>query len=259
MNGKASGINAAKSMPFTATDWHKRYQQQAGWSKPIRDHLLLNLNLPISPSILEVGCGTGAVLADYSKKTSFLAFGLDIDRSALSFNQKEDPKAILTCGDALALPFENASFDLTFCHYLLLWLKDPLIASKEMKRVTRPGGIVCAFAEPDYGGRIAYPAELEKITDLQTQSLIQQDANPKMGRQLRHLFTEAGLSKIQAGVLAAEWNESIGSLESEMEIINNDMDFLGRKERLTEIFDKNQFPKDCIYFIPTFHACGQVE
>ena len=37
-------------------------------------------------------------------------------------------------------PFTNASFDLTFCHYLLLWLKDPLSAIKEMKRVTRPGG-----------------------------------------------------------------------------------------------------------------------
>ena len=246
-------------MPFTTADWHKRYQQQAGWSKTVRDHILLNLHLPISPSILEVGCGTGAVLADYSKKPTFLTFGLDIESSALHFNQKEDPGAILTCGDALALPFTNASFDLTFCHYLLLWLKDPLSALKEMKRVTRISGYVCAFAEPDYGGRIAYPADLAKATDLQTQSLIQQGADPSIGRQLRHLFTEAGLSRVQAGVLAAEWNESSGSLESEMEMIANDLALLGKKPGSTAAFDKNQFPQDSLYFIPTFYACGQVD
>jgi ubiquinone/menaquinone biosynthesis C-methylase UbiE len=259
MNGKASGKNANKSMVFTAADWHRRYQQQAGWSKIVRDHIFLNLNLPISASILEVGCGTGAVLADYSKNSAFLTFGLDIEVSVLQFGQKEDPRAILTCGDALTLPFANASFDLTFCHYLLLWLKDPLSAIKEMKRVSKPGGYVCAFAEPDYGGRIAYPANLVKVTDLQTQSLMQQGANPNLGRQLRHLFIEAKLSKVQVGVLAAEWNESIGGLESEIEMITNDLALLEEKRSLTEIIDKSQFPKDSIYFIPTFYAYGQVD
>ena len=128
-----------------------------------------------------------------------------------------------------------------------------------MKRVTRPGGYVCAFAEPDYGGRIAYPAELAKATDLQTRSLKQQGANPSIGRQLLHFFTEAGLSRVQAGVLAAEWNESKSSLESEIEIINNDLALLGKKPGSTEVFDQNQFPQDSLYFIPTFYACGQVD
>ena len=246
-------------MPFTTADWHRRYQQQAGWSKTVRDHILLSLNLPAAPFILEVGCGTGTVLADYSKNPTFLTFGLDIESSVLHFSQKEDRGAILTCGDTLTLPFTNASFDLTFCHYLLLWLNDPLSAIKEMKRVTRPGGSVCAFAEPDYGGRIAYPAELAKATDLQTQSLKQQGANPSIGRQLRHLFTEAGLSKVQAGVLADEWNEVKGSLESEIDMIADDLALLGNKPGSIEVFDKDQFPEDSIYFIPTFYACGQVE
>lgn len=246
-------------MPFTTADWHKRYQQQAGWSKTVRDHIFLTLNLPSTPSILEVGCGTSAVLADYSKNPLFSTFGLDIESSALHFGQEEDPKAILTCGDALTLPYANASFNLTFCHYLLLWLKDPLNSLKEMKRVTRPGGSVCAFAEPDYGGRIAYPVNLAKITDLQTQSLKKQGVNLSIGRQLRHLFTEAGLSMVQAGVLAAEWNESADSMESEMDMIANDLEFLGKKPGSTEAFANIQFPKDSLYFIPTFYACGQVE
>ena len=246
-------------MPFTTADWHKRYQQQADWSKTIRDHIIRNLNLPASPSLLEVGCGTSAVLSNYSKNPAYLTFGLDIDSSALHFNQNKDPRTILTCGNALGLPFADASFDLAFCHYLLLWLKDPLSAIKEMKRVTRPGSCVCAFAEPDYQGRIACPDELAKVADLQTQSLIQQGVNPSIGRQLRHLFAQAGLIKVKAGILAAEWNDNTISLESEMEIINNDLTSLEGVDASIKKINLNQIHQDSIYFIPTFYAFGQVE
>jgi len=58
----------------------------------------------------------------------------------------------LSGGDASRLPFADGFFDLTYCHYLFLWLKHPLQALQEMKRVTRPGGWVATFAEPDYEG-----------------------------------------------------------------------------------------------------------
>jgi ubiquinone/menaquinone biosynthesis C-methylase UbiE len=246
-------------MPFSTADWHRRYQQQAGWSKTVRDHFFLNLNLPDQAFILEVGCGTGAVLADYSKNPSITTFGLDLDCTALQFSHNEDPSVIFTCGNTNALPYTNASFDLTFCHYLLLWLKNPLSAIEEMKRVTRPGGSVCAFAEPDYGGRIAYPDELAKLTDQQTRSLIQQGANPSIGRQLRHLFTQTGLKNIQTGVLASEWNASSRSMETEMEILANDLALLGDDQNSAKAIPNTQFPRDCIYLIPTFYACGQVD
>ncbi len=258
MIGTASGKNANNGMPLTTADWHKRYLQQAEWSKPARDHIFKNINLPSSSSILEVGCGTGAVLAEYSNNSSYSTFGLDIERSVLLFCQMEDPKSSLTCGDAFALPFPNGSFDLTYCHYLLLWLKDPLSAIQEMKRVTRSGGYVCAFAEPDYSGRIAFPNELEKLADLQTRSLIQQGINPNIGRQLRHLFTEANMSNVKTGILSAEWDENADYVESEKEIIKNDLAFLGEKQNLSGQDSKYQFTKDSIYFIPTFYACGRV-
>ena len=246
-------------MPLNTADWHKRYQQQAGWSKPARDHIFKNLNLPPASYILEVGCGTGAVLADYSNNSSYSTFGLDIKWSVLHFCQKEDPKPSLTCGDAFALPFPSGSFDLTYCHYLLLWLKDPLSAIQEMKRVTRSGGYVCAFAEPDYNGRIAFPTWLEKITELQTRSLIKKGINPKIGRQLRRLFTEVNLHEVKTGILSAEWDENADYIESEKEIIKNDLAFLRDRQNNTEVFSINQFPKDSINFVPTFYACGQVD
>ena len=51
-------------------------------------------------------------------------------------------------GDIFALPFADASFDVVWTKYLLQWLKEPKRALNELKRVTRPGGVVvsCDFA-----------------------------------------------------------------------------------------------------------------
>jgi SAM-dependent methyltransferase len=60
--------------------------------------------------------------------------------------------------DRHTLPFQPV-FDVTFCHFLLLWVSNPEKVVAEMGRVTRPGGSV-RLAEPDYGGRIDYPESL---------------------------------------------------------------------------------------------------
>lgn len=153
-------------MPF---DWHTRFQQQAVWTRPLREHLLGQLALREKARILEVGCGTGAVLAELASYGDL--HGLDIDQSHLEAAQKNLALAVLTRGDAHHLPYAGGSFDLVACHFLLLWLDDPVAALGEMRRVARPGGRVIAFAEPDYGGRIDHPPELEIIGVMQRESL----------------------------------------------------------------------------------------
>ena len=45
-------------------------------------------------------------------------------------------------GDALALPFKTGIFTAVFCHAVLEHVPLPFVASAEIKRVLRPGGIV---------------------------------------------------------------------------------------------------------------------
>ncbi len=51
-------------------------------------------------------------------------------------------------GEAERLPFPDDSFDLTTCQTVLIHLPDPAAAIAEMRRVTRPGGLV-VVAEPN--------------------------------------------------------------------------------------------------------------
>ena len=110
--------------------------------------------------VLEVGCGSGAVLSDFQGYKKINLFGIDIDFSILNIAHGVAPQANVINGDGYQLPIKNKCCDITYCHYLLLWLKNPVQVLGEMMCITKRGGTVIAMAESDYGGRIDFPSAL---------------------------------------------------------------------------------------------------
>jgi ubiquinone/menaquinone biosynthesis C-methylase UbiE len=178
--------------------WHARYLQQAGWTYALRQHLFERVGLePIDP-ILEVGCGTGAILTSLPARQN--AFGLDIDFASLAFAQTHLSDSLpLVQGDGHALPFISRTFKVTFCHFLLLWVVEPAVVLSEMARVTRRGGAVIAFAEPDYLSRLDAPEPLKILAQHQNSSLLLQGANIEIGRNLGTIFHSTELVNIHVG------------------------------------------------------------
>ena len=188
---------------------HSRYLVQATWTASIREQLFDPLQIQGKHKVLEVGSGTGVISAEISQRFSLASVGVDIDRSAVTFAQNNDPTSLYLAGDGSNLPFQTAAFDAVFCHFLLLWVENPKKILDDMVRVTKPGGWILALAEPDYGGRIDFPRELETIGQRQIQALLDQGANPYLGRTLRALFHSAQLTEIRTGLLGGEWQENI--------------------------------------------------
>lgn len=58
--------------------------------------------------------------------------------------------------DVHALDFADGTFDIVHAHQVLQHIGDPVHALREMRRVTRPGGLV-AVREADFGTMIWYP------------------------------------------------------------------------------------------------------
>lgn len=250
-------------MMLTTGQWDQRYQRQAEWTERIRAYLFSKFSIPRDSLILEVGCGTGAVLSTQRAPVGRKLFGLDIRPDLLGLAGSHCPNVPLTCADALWLPYPDSSFDLTFCHFFLLWVSDPARALTEMKRVTRHGGVVAALAEPDYGARIDYPDPLAALGRLQGISLAKQGADITTGRKLAGLLHGAGLQQVQTGLLGGEWGypPDAGTFESEWEVLENDLDGSMDPEEMTAMrqLDAASWEKgERILFVPTFYSFGFV-
>ena len=97
--------------------------------------------------ILDVGCGTGALVRTIARKArSSEIFGVDPAQSFVDYarTQSDDPRITFRVGDAMQLPFPAASFGQTLSLLVMMFIPEPEKAAIEMRRVTCPGGTVSA-------------------------------------------------------------------------------------------------------------------
>ena len=211
------------------------------------------MNLFHAQKILEVGSGTGAVIEEIMSLTSNPElYALDINWIALQSN----PCTNKILGKGEQLPFPDNFFDITLCHYLLLWIENPIEVLKEMNRVTRVGGWIACLAEPDYGGRIDYPYTEE------WKSLLQRSLsanNPNIGRKLRYIFSKINLNPhvgIQSTVLSDEAQKN--SLLTELRNLKR---FISPEEyNLVQNLESQLLGNDmnnCFSFMPVFYSIAR--
>ena len=110
-------------------------------------YLLPHLNAGMD--LLDVGCGPATITADLAERVApGRVVGLDAASGALeaaraTLAERDLPARVeLTDGDVMSLPFDDGTFDVAHAHQVLQHLSDPVGALAEMRRVTRPGGIV---------------------------------------------------------------------------------------------------------------------
>ncbi len=254
-------------MPLTAQDWHHRFELQSKWTRDTRHHLYKQAGILNSHQVLDLGCGTGVILKELSQSAINHIYGLDIDPNHLEIAGSITPSVNFVLGDAHFLPFKSKEYDFCLCHYVLMWVKNPLAVIMEMKRVTKAGGGILVLAEPDYGGRIDYPQQLAVINEWQTSALINQGADPFMGRKLKAILHQSGLVDIQVGVIGAQWKSfpSEDELNSEWDIIRSDLSHLINNsgdlvspEEIRRIDLAAWATGERIVFVPTFYAWGRV-
>lgn len=245
-------------MPADLDFWHQRYTQQAGWTLAARRYIFRQIGLEKTAAILEVGSGTGAILSSLYHDGYTHLFGLDMDQAALA----RSTQGFGVCADAHHLPFPAESFSLTFCHFVLLWVKDSLKVVREMRRVTLPGGWVVALAEPDYSRRNDAPAELEPLGAAQSESLAAQGADVSIGARLGDLFQRAELADIETGVIMP-WAPGLFTdeeFELEWAVLRRDLAGRISDTQLQHWYDLDRLAAirgDRQHYVPIHFAFGQ--
>jgi demethylmenaquinone methyltransferase / 2-methoxy-6-polyprenyl-1,4-benzoquinol methylase len=99
--------------------------------------------------ILDLAAGTGTSSAPL-RAAGAEVVPCDFSVGMLQVGRRQRPALPFTAGDALALPFADASFDAVTISFGLRNVSDTGAALTELHRVTRPGGrlVICEFSHP---------------------------------------------------------------------------------------------------------------
>jgi SAM-dependent methyltransferase len=164
---------------------------------------LLDMGFKRGMKFLDVGCGTGAMLREvkaFDSKNKHI-WGIDANKEFLLHAARiasENKRAKYCASNTYRLPFKDNSFDFVWSRLMLEHLVDPLRAIKEMKRVSKKGGII-AIGDLDGNCIFHYPVDKKFERDLNhlLTLLAPYGFDPYIGRKLFHLLLVLHLRKIE--------------------------------------------------------------
>jgi ubiquinone/menaquinone biosynthesis C-methylase UbiE len=156
-------------------------------------------------TLLDVGCGPGTITADFAKRLApGKALGIDTSSDVIAAARRDYPDVAFDVADVYTMPFDNGAWDVVHAHQVLQHLLDPVGALREMRRVTRPGGIV-AVRDADYATFTWYPFDerLNQWLALYHDVARANGGEPDAGRRLLSWAQQAGFTQIES--TASAW------------------------------------------------------
>ena len=93
--------------------------------------------------VLDVGCGTGGTTAELARAVGATGhvLGVDISEPLVEAARAQAlANATFEVGDAATYPFEDASFDLVFSRFGVMFFADPVTAFRNLRRALKPAG-----------------------------------------------------------------------------------------------------------------------
>jgi SAM-dependent methyltransferase len=147
--------------------------------------------------VLDIGCGPGTITTDLAAlMPRGHVTGLDRAPEVLAKARETAAKRGVTnidfvVGDVQNLQFADGSFDLVHAHQVLQHVSDPVQAIREMRRVTKPGGIVACRDSDSFTWYPEIPG-LRDWYDLYERVARSNGGDPEAGRRLHVWAHEAG-------------------------------------------------------------------
>jgi demethylmenaquinone methyltransferase / 2-methoxy-6-polyprenyl-1,4-benzoquinol methylase len=126
------------------------FAQDRRWRRRTRQCL----QLASGDRVLDLAAGTGVSTVELARggaRAVACDFSIGMLRAGRAIKKRRQAVPFVA-GDAMALPFRDASFDAAVISFGLRNVADVPAALREMRRVVRPGGrlVVCEFSSPTW-------------------------------------------------------------------------------------------------------------
>lgn len=148
---------------------------------------------------LDVGCGTGSLIFTMAASTRRSEiFGIDSSASFIEYarSRAKEPRLTFEVGSALSLPYPDASFDRCLSLLVIQFIQDIRRAVSEMRRVTRPGGVVAACVW-DRDGDELHLVFWDSAAELDPEVEHLRDTRAYVSGQLSKLWVESGFHGVE--------------------------------------------------------------
>ena len=154
---------------------------------------------------VDVGCGNGAFTELLAARCAPASLdGIDPSAGQLAFARNRLPQVRWRAGDAMALPYADASFDAAAMALVIFFVPEPARGIAEMARVVRPGGGVCAYAWDIPGGGFPYFALQDEMARLGLTPLSPPSVEVARLDALQAAWTAAGLVDVETHQVVVE-------------------------------------------------------
>jgi SAM-dependent methyltransferase len=154
--------------------------------------------------VLDCGCGPGSItvgLAEVVAPGEVVGIDLaprQVERAREIAAQRGRSNVRFEAGTVYELPFPDASFDAAYAHTLLMHLREPLGALREIRRVLRPGGVL-GVCDDDHGACLWEPSTpgIRRLHALWLRAIEHGGGDPYRARHQRRLLLEAGFARTE--------------------------------------------------------------
>lgn len=175
------------------------------YSKPLAPQLADFAGVEAGQSVLDVGCGPGALTGELVRRLGPAAVSaVDPTESFVTAAQERYPMVDVRRAAAEELPFADNAFDAALAQLVVHFMVDPVAGLTEMARVTRSGGTVaaCVWDHSGVRGPLSLFWEAARWLDPD----VDDESNFAGAREgdLARLFESVGLHDIDDGVISVD-------------------------------------------------------
>ena len=104
--------------------------------------LLREIDLPPGAAVLDVGCGTGALLKRLADKSNIAGYGIDAEEKMIAEAKKKCPEMRFDISRCDSLPYGDGSFDIVIACMAYHHFDNKAGFAGEAARVIKPGGVL---------------------------------------------------------------------------------------------------------------------
>jgi len=147
--------------------------------------------------VLDVGCGPGALTTELVGRLGAGAVvAVDPSRSFIEALRERCPSVEVEQAAAEELPFGDGAFDAALAQLVVHFMADPVAGLREMRRVTRPRGVVAACVWDHGGERSPLTPFWQAVRAVAPHARDESELAGAREGHLAELFAAAGLSDV---------------------------------------------------------------